>query len=71
MPELLFRSGCLQTSFAHASSEFRISVVKALSHLTCIKHVREYGTHEDDQDYHQETLEKDQRWNQMLQTHRD
>lgn len=56
-PELVFRSGCLQTALDLVSAEFKIPVVKGSAHLLiCIKHVREYGIHEDDWDYHRDFL---------------
>lgn len=47
-PELVFGSGCLQTSFDLAAAEFKIPVVKApVRLLICIKHVREHGIHKE------------------------
>lgn len=62
-PELVFRSGCLQTALNFVSAEFKIPVVKAPAHLLiCINNVREYGIHEDDWDYHQDFLPQEQFW---------
>lgn len=62
-PELAFRTGYLQTSFDLVSAEFKIPVVKAQTHLlSCTKHVREYGIHEGDLDYHQGFLAQELLW---------
>lgn len=62
-PGLALGIGCLPTSFGLVSVEYPCGESTSSS-SSCTKHVREYGTHEGDWDYHQHFLPQELLWRQ-------